>query len=100
MAEQSHAPYRAGAGRWVFWGFLLIGAYFLITEHRAHVFQYLPFLLLLACPLMHLFHGHGGHGGHGEGESSGESASARKSKTPSDSASASKDPGSEQHHHH
>jgi hypothetical protein len=22
----------------------------------------LPYLLLLACPLMHLFHGHGGHG--------------------------------------
>jgi hypothetical protein len=28
------------------------------------VIPYLPFLLLLACPLMHLFmhHGHGGHG--------------------------------------
>ncbi|HEY5762631.1 MAG TPA: DUF2933 domain-containing protein, partial [Rhodocyclaceae bacterium] len=23
------------------------------------------YLLLLACPLMHLFHGHRGHGGHG-----------------------------------
>jgi hypothetical protein len=23
-----------------------------------------PYLLLLACPLMHVFHGHGGHGGH------------------------------------
>uniref|UniRef100_UPI003F497276 DUF2933 domain-containing protein n=1 Tax=Cupriavidus yeoncheonensis TaxID=1462994 RepID=UPI003F497276 len=39
--------------------------YFLWTEHRAHVIQILPFLLLAACPLMHLFmhHGHGhGHG--------------------------------------
>jgi hypothetical protein len=26
---------------------------------------YWPYLLLLACPLMHLMHGHGGHGGHG-----------------------------------
>ncbi|EBH3670465.1 DUF2933 domain-containing protein, partial [Salmonella enterica] len=23
-----------------------------------------PYLLLLVCPLMHLFHGHGGHGDH------------------------------------
>ena len=44
-----------------------IAAYFLLSEHRAHFFGALPFLLLLACPLMHIFmhHGHGGHGGHG-----------------------------------
>ena len=67
MAEHSHDEHRSGggAGRWVFWGFLLIAAYFLLTEHRAHVFQYLPILLLLACPLLHMFHGHGSHGGHG-----------------------------------
>ena len=41
-----------------------IAAYFLLTEHRAHVFGALPFLLLLACPLMHVVM-HGGHGGHG-----------------------------------
>ena len=42
-----------------------VALYFLLTEHRAHFFGALPFLLLLACPLMHLFmhHGHGGHGG-------------------------------------
>lgn len=44
--------------------FAAIAAFFLLAEHRAHVFGYLPYLLLLACPLMHLF-GHGGHGGHG-----------------------------------
>ena len=46
--------------------FLGIIAFFLFTEHRAHLFGVLPYLLLLACPLMHLFHGgHGGHhGGH------------------------------------
>ncbi|MGX6569533.1 DUF2933 domain-containing protein [Cupriavidus necator] len=47
-------------------GFLLVIAYFLFTEHRAHVIQFLPFLLLAACPLMHLFM-HGGHG-HGHGD--------------------------------
>lgn len=49
----------------VFTGFLLIGAFFLITEHRAHVLGWLPFILLAACPLMHLFM-HKGHGGHGD----------------------------------
>jgi len=35
--------------------------FYLLTEHQAHLFGALPFLLLLACPLMHLFmhHGHG-----------------------------------------
>lgn len=46
-------------------GFLLIALFYLLTEHTAHFFGVLPFLLLLACPVMHLFmhHGHGGHGG-------------------------------------
>ena len=32
-------------------------------DHRVHVIAALPYLLLLACPLMHLFMmlGHGGH---------------------------------------
>ena len=51
--------------KWVFWGFLAIGAYFVVTEHRAHAIQFLPYLLLLACPLMHLLHGHGDHGTRG-----------------------------------
>lgn len=48
----------------------LIGAvcYFLFMEHREHLFQFLPFLILLLCPLMHIFmHGGHGHGRHGEG---------------------------------
>ena len=55
-------------------GLIVIGAvagYFLLTEHLAHVAGALPFLLLLACPLMHVFmhHGHGSHGHHhGPGE--------------------------------
>lgn len=45
----------------------LAGALALIlgAEHRAHLLPALPYLFLLACPLMHLFmhrgHGHGGH---------------------------------------
>lgn len=55
-------------------GLLVLGAiatYFLLSEHRAHFFGALPFLLLLACPLMHVFmhHGHGAHAHHrGPGE--------------------------------
>lgn len=41
-----------------------IGAFFLLREHLVHVAGYWPYLLLLACPVMHLFHGHGGHGRH------------------------------------
>jgi hypothetical protein len=55
--------------------FLAVAAFFLLTEHTAHVFGALPFLLILACPLMHVFM-HGGHGGHtgqpGGPESKGE----------------------------
>jgi hypothetical protein len=61
-ASQQQEHRAGGAVRWVFWGFALVGAYFLITEHRAHVYEYLPYVLLLACPLLHLLHGHGGHG--------------------------------------
>ena len=42
----------------------LIAGFYLLREHWGHVLGYWPYLLLLACPLMHLMHGHG-HGGHG-----------------------------------
>lgn len=49
--------------------FLLIGGFFLVAEHRAHLVPYLgyylPFLLLLACLPMHLFHGGHDHGKRG-----------------------------------
>ena len=57
-------------------GLLVMGAvaaYFLLSEHRAHFLGALPFLLLLACPLMHVFmhQGHGKHdGGHAHHRSS------------------------------
>ncbi len=57
---------------WIFIGFLAIGGFFLITEHRAHVLGWLPYIFLAACPLMHLFmhKGHGGH--HGDSRKEGE----------------------------
>ena len=35
-------------------------SYYLLTVHREHLAVALPYLFLLACPLMHIF-GHGHH---------------------------------------
>jgi hypothetical protein len=40
----------------------LIAGFYLLREHWGHVLGLWPYLILLACPLMHLMHGHGGHG--------------------------------------
>jgi Protein of unknown function (DUF2933) len=67
MSDHMHTPLWRTKGGVVLCGFLIIAGFYLLTEHTAHVLGALPFLLLAACPLMHLFmhHGHGGHGGHG-----------------------------------
>lgn len=61
-AERS--PSLGRSGRTALSVFVLVAAYFLGTEHRAHVIQYLPWGLLALCPLMHLFM-HRGHASHG-----------------------------------
>jgi L-asparagine transporter-like permease len=38
--------------------FLAALSYYLVAEHSAHLIVALPYLILLICPLMHLFHGH------------------------------------------
>ncbi len=48
-----------------------VGGFLLFTEHRAHVLGFLPFALLLACPLMHVFMHHGHHHGHHPGSKRG-----------------------------
>lgn len=62
---------RTAADRPAIWlGSVLLAAialFFLWGEHRVHILGWLPWLLLLACLLIHRFmhrgHGHGGHGG-------------------------------------
>lgn len=49
--------------QWLLWLGLAAAVAWMFYRHNAHLAQLLPFLILLACPLMHLF-GHGGHGGH------------------------------------
>ncbi|MBD3639498.1 MAG: DUF2933 domain-containing protein [Marinobacter sp.] len=44
--------------------FAIIALILLWGEHKVHLLGALPWLILLACPLMHIFM-HGGHGNHG-----------------------------------
>jgi len=45
----------------------IIVLFSVFREHWGHLFGLIPYLILLACPLMHLFDHHGGHhAGHGE----------------------------------
>lgn len=45
--------------------FLAIFGVFLILEHPDHLLSWLPFLIILLCPAMHIFM-HRGHAGRGE----------------------------------
>ena len=42
-----------------------IAVFFVAREHWQHLLGYWSYLLLLACPILHLFHRHG----HGQGRS-------------------------------
>lgn len=46
---------------------LVIIAFYLVTEHRAHLLAYSSYIIFFIFVLMHVFMhaGHGGHGGHG-----------------------------------
>ena len=67
-----HEPTQPASGRarapWLvrllMFALLGVAAYYIIAEHGAHLLAAWPLLILLACPLMHIFM-HGGHGGHG-----------------------------------
>ena len=89
--------------KFVFLAFALIGAFFLLAEHRAHVLPWLPWLFLAACPLMHVFthHGRGGHDHHGGRGGSDEPPSASSgtgyTAPPGPGYTG---PGSTSHHHH
>jgi len=51
-------------------GFLVLAAFYLITEHTAHLFGVAALAAPPCCPLIHFFM-HGGHGGHGGDENAG-----------------------------
>jgi hypothetical protein len=85
-----------------FAGFAAIAAFYLYTEHRAHLFGAIPYLLIPACLLMHVFMhgGHGGHGGHGSGrppEGNGTRQPTDEPARPKDGRKPPTEPGG--HHH-
>ncbi len=88
--DHAHVQHRDADSAPPFWrtryalGLLVFGAvaaYFLLSEHRAHFLGALPFLLLLACPFMHLFM-HGGHAGHGGGNQDSDTPALTTTPTP------------------
>ena len=72
MHEHSAIRWWRSRGGVALVGFGFIVAFYVLREHYALALGVLPYLLLLACPLMHLFmhHGHGGHNG-GTGSQAG-----------------------------
>lgn len=64
--EGARLPWHKRRNNRVLLGIVALAGVYLLIEHWAHALPYLPWLILLACPLMHVFmhHGHGGHGGH------------------------------------
>lgn len=66
----NHGSFWSSRAFLVFLGFAAIAVVLLWKEHSAHILGVLPYLFLLACPLMHIFM-HGGHGSHGGGQDRG-----------------------------
>ena len=68
--HENRAPHRGGVMEWATsWiGIascvaLAALAFLIVRDHAAHLLGAVPYLLLLACPLMHVFM-HRGHGHH------------------------------------
>jgi hypothetical protein len=81
--HQDHPPsfWKSPAGL-TFMVAAAVAGFYLVTEHEAHLYGLLPYLVLLACPLMHLFMHRGHHHGHGAGRdqaSTGASSDEQRS---------------------
>ncbi|WP_375753445.1 DUF2933 domain-containing protein [Vibrio sp. HN007] len=48
---------------WAAVALIIFVSYFLVMEHSEHLFPFLPYLILLLCPLIHFFM-HNNHGRH------------------------------------
>lgn len=69
MNDDQHCPPKGFVKWFLSWkgvaGTIALAAlsYYLLTEHREHLALALPYLLLLACPLAHMFGHHHGTSG-------------------------------------
>jgi cell shape-determining protein MreD len=52
--------------RWIIWLSAGAALVYLVIEHRPHLFGWIPYFILLACPVMH-FVMHRGHRHHHDG---------------------------------
>ena len=67
--------------QWLLWLGLAAAVAWLGVRHGAHMLEIAPFLIILACPLMHVF-GHGGHGHGGHGSRAGHGPDGRSRRQP------------------
>ncbi len=74
MATETSSRSWTTGQKWTVGIALAILLFFLLAEHRAHFLGFLPWLLLIACPLLHVFmhRSHGGHEGHGHGDAASQ----------------------------
>ncbi|WP_313951257.1 DUF2933 domain-containing protein [Accumulibacter sp.] len=63
--------------RWVFGGLAAFSLMLLAVEHRTHLVGWLPWLILLACPLLHVFM-HGRQEGSSRQANTGASPTTRR----------------------
>ena len=56
MHSGAHAGPRRSAWGWAIAAVGLVGLLLLWVDHRTHLLGVIPYLVLLACPLMHLLH--------------------------------------------
>ena len=61
MSHEEHKFWNTPKG-WAACVMIFAASYFVWMEHRQHLFEFLPYLIFLLCPLMHLFMHHGHHG--------------------------------------
>ena len=61
MSHEEHKFWNTPKG-WAACVMIFAVSYFVWMEHRQHLFEFLPYLIFLLCPLMHLFMHHGSHG--------------------------------------
>jgi hypothetical protein len=76
--DRDESPAAFWRSRWSIGWLVLaaVAAWFLWAEHRAHLLGALPYLLLLACPLMHVFMHHGHHHGSTDPATTGRAGDA------------------------
>ncbi len=67
--QPAPAPRSRWAIGWIV--FAAVAAWFLWAEHRAHLLAWLPFAIVLLCPLMHVFMHRGHRHRHGSAKEAG-----------------------------